>query len=251
MKICVVHVAPDDISSPFEGVRKVSRWLPTLHNLFEVLRSTGVIRIDTQIEYRPLSKSILSADETGPFGIDWEGERHTREVLRVMLQAEKEGFDAIIDDEASDAFAKKAWNVLHVPTVPIFYAALRFVSSLRKRFAVITVDAHGAERAERTAKEYGFADSATKTDPFMFVGRKLWLDSHENPELMIEPFKNVAERCIKNGAEALIAQCGTLGPLLMVKGIRKVSGVPVIDPVTVGIKTVEEIVALQRLYAPT
>jgi len=165
-----------------------------------------------------------------------------------MLQAEKEGFDAVIDNEASDAFGEKAQGMLKVPTVPILYSTLQFVSGLRKRFAVIAVDSHSAERAERLVDEYGFRDFAIQTDPFVFVGRKLWLDSHENPQLIIEPFKNVAERCIKNRAQALIVACGTLGPLLMVEGIRKISGVPVFDPVTIGIKTVENIVALQRLY---
>jgi allantoin racemase len=67
---------------------------------------------------------------------------------------------------------------------------------------------------------------------------------------IIEDFKNIAQQCIKDGADVLIAGCGALSPVLTVNSVTEIDGAPIIDPIQVSLKFAEILVDFKASGMP-
>jgi allantoin racemase len=74
--------------------------------------------------------------------------------------------------------------------------------------------------------------------------------SPEQYSPVIEDFREVAQAAIDDGAEILVPGCGMLSPMLTINGITEVDGVPIFDPMVVGIKIAEAMVDMFKAGLP-
>ena len=73
---------------------------------------------------------------------------------------------------------------------------------------------------------------------------------NEDYDAVCKDFIEIADGCIADEAEVIICGCALLAPLLSLAGLNEVKGVPVINPVSVGVKWAEMLVDLKNLGLP-
>lgn len=174
-------------------------------------------------------------------------------VIESALSAEKEGCDAVLLPCFGDPGLYPLRGALNIPVVGIAEASYLFTTMLGRRAAVVTVQPEFIPTLEAMLKVYGFRDRMIWNRPI----RAFDMTNEETGELCIDPYKSVipkfevvARECIEDGADTIIAGCGWLGPALMKVGYNQIPNtrhpVPVVDPVSVGVKMTEAYVDLYK-----
>ena len=174
---------------------------------------------------------------------------NNRAVIELALQAEQDGFDAVV----LGCWADPLWEtreVLSIPTVGIGEAAMLLATTLGYKFAVITVAPGVIPTIEQDLRLYGLEDRAIHRpvrtlDPPSDL--ELLVEAVSDPyKRMIPNFERVARECIADGAEVIVVGCGYYGPILTLHGYHEIpgTGVPVVDCSAAGLKLAETLVDL-------
>jgi len=195
-----------------------------------------VARKDTQIELRHLKRSTYMVMSPYLELIN------TAEVVKGVIDAEKDGFDAVIIGCGNDPGLYQARGVLNIPVIGPTETAMHLACMLGSRFAIVTIIDMLVPVVERNLRLYGLENRAIARRPVRSceVGFDFpaWF---EDPQLIIPPFEKIAQKCIEEGAEVIVVACCGLGPALTKAGYREVedTGVPVIDVASAAIKMAE------------
>jgi len=173
-------------------------------------------------------------------------------IIEKVLQAEEQGFDAVILGCMSDPGIWEAREAVDIPVVGVGESAYLIAQLLGIRFAVITVDEKIIPNMEKKLNLYGFSNRAI-SKPIRAVNvpftTKEYIDGFKDPYKYIIPrFEEVAHECIKDGADVIIAGCGYVGPMFTLGGYTRIKGteVPVVDGATAAIKLAETLVEMKR-----
>lgn len=196
-----------------------------------------VKRADTETVINDVPTGLPNPDLVTYFGLR---QANAREILKTMLQAEKEGFDAVAGACFGDGAIQAAGNLMDIPVVGAGQTSMLLARMMGVRFAIITSDP--TPETEHLVDSYNMMSSAIGYQPV----RCLTLDSSTFFNCLggdygpvIENFREVAQGCIKDGADVLIPGCGLLSPMLTVNNVREIDGVPIIDPMQVSLKFAE------------
>ena len=170
------------------------------------------------------------------------------------IRAEAEGFDALVISCMLDPGLIQARGVVDIPVVGTLEATAHVASMMGNRFALINADATVCAQMERLLTFYGLRDKVACLRHIDIVSCDLYPDKTPTGEV----FRRVKEQAVKaireDGAEVIIAGCTIIGSLLTQhhgddpKGF--LDAVPVLDGVTVGLKTAELMVDLVQLGYP-
>ena len=172
------------------------------------------------------------------------------------MKAEKEGFHAVVIGCYLDPGLQAAKQLLNIPVLGIAESSMHFASMACSRFAVVTSDKHYILGIEGLLKRYGMEGSVISNSPV----RAITFDSNEyekllfsaNYERIIEDFQMIAKSCIDDGAELIIAGCGTLAAILTGQGLHAIGDVPMINPLLVTLKFAEATVDhFQNAHIPS
>jgi len=201
-----------------------------------------VKRADTKTVIKDVPTGLLRSDLVSYFGLR---QANNREILKTMLQAEREGFDAIAGACFSDASIRAAGNLMDIPVVGPGETSMYLARMMGRSFAIIDSGPASIPGTEYHIDELNMRSSAISYWPV----RCLTLDSSTflnclggDYDPVIENFKQVAQGCIEEGADVLISGCGLFSPMLTVSNIRDIDGVPIIDPMQVSVKFAEMMV---------
>lgn len=225
MKICWIH--PTTKNDQLEGLWKA---------LDETIRPA--LRPDTELEFRFLPKS-------GNFTRSLYAE-HLNSVFMAeeALKAQEEGFDGVYLGCWNDPLWE-AREVLDIPVGSVGEQSMLAALAMGKRFAVITVSQKTVSAIENDLMAYGLASRAISR-PVRSIAPEsdasLLLGAVEDPRRAFIPrFEEVAETCIRDGAEVILVGCAYYGPLLRAVGYKEVpgTGVLVVDSSTVALKYLE------------
>ncbi len=210
-----------------------------------------VKRADTETVIKDVPTGLQSPDLVTYLGMR---EANNREILKTMLQAEKEGFDAIAGACFSDGAIRAAASLMDIPVVGPGHTSMLLARMMGRSFAIIDSGPASIPGAEFLVDSYNMRLSAIGYRPV----RCLTLDSTAFLNCLdgdhapaIENFREVARGCIEDGADVLIPGCGLLSPMLTLSGIRDIDGVPVIDPMLVSLKFAEMMLDFQRAGMPS
>lgn len=172
------------------------------------------------------------------------------ELLRSILDAESEDYDAVFVRCGNDPAVREAREAIARPVVGMTEAAMHMACQLGSKFAVIGVDDKSRPFVERVLRLAGLDSQAiarpVRTPPgddFQELVRRGpdWFDNEEVfREQVIPHFEATARQCIEDGAEIIVTGCG-LYSSLSVWSYNRVSGtdVPVLEALSVGIKQAE------------
>lgn len=180
------------------------------------------------------------------------------EMFRIIHQAERDGYDAVIVGCSADPGLRDAANMVQIPVIGPLKAALHLAMLTRRSVSVIQ-PGHSGKRMRpltwhmESAHMYGFDRQvvswrrATVERPAQSVVDDLMSrDRKALADLVYQPFREsvmttaleAGRRCVEeDGAESLYFGCtlwgGLLGP------IARELGVPVIDPLIGSLKVAE------------
>lgn len=205
-------------------------------------------RADTETVIKDVPTGLRSPDLVPYFGLR---QANDREILKAMLQAEKEGFDAVAGACFGDGAIQAAGNLMDIPVVGPGHTSMLLARMMGVRFAIITSDP--TPETEHLVDLYNMRSDVISYRPV----RCLTIDSSTflnclggDYRPVIENFKEVAQGCIEDGADVLIPGCGLLSPMLTVSNVRDLDGVPIIDPMQVALKFAEMMVDFERAGMP-
>ncbi|MFD4407756.1 aspartate/glutamate racemase family protein [Nocardia sp. NPDC058499] len=181
------------------------------------------------------------------------------EIVRGIIEGvEQGGADVAFVRCGNDPAIREARESVSVPVVGMTEATMHLACQLGARFAVIGVEEKCIPLVERNLRNYGLENRAISRRPvrippgdeFQEIVRQgaRWFDEFEFVRASVLPhFEKSAQECIDDGAEIIVTGCALLGSLTL-GDYNKVTGteVPVLDSLSVGIKTAEMLGELHR-----
>ncbi len=174
--------------------------------------------------------------DSGTTHLEYEFYEHLaiHSVIEKTVNAEKEGFDAAVIGCFYDPGLREARELVEIPVVGVCEASLHVASMLSAgRFSVLVGRRKWIPKMADNAKVYGFEDRIASW-------RVLDLtvpDMHD-----VEKTQAAILREARGAVEEDMAECVVLGCTGMAGQARKAQetlGVPVLDPVLVGVKVAE------------
>lgn len=223
--------------------------IPTMDKTWEgvLAQLRKVARPGTEITQHFLSRGTLALHT------DYLRMYNNMSVVESVVQAEKQGYDAVVIGCWGDPGLREARAALNIPVVGLAEASYLFSMIVGRRAAAITVQSGLIHWMEATLKLYGFKERMIYDRPL----RSFEMTDPETGELFIDPhktiipkFEAVARECIKDGADTILAACGWLGPALSKVGYKEIPDtkppIPVIDGAAVGLKLAEAYVDLHK-----
>jgi allantoin racemase len=171
-------------------------------------------------------------------------------VVDGVIEAEKQGYDAVIIGCGNDPALKEARQAVDIPVVGPTEAAMLLACTLGYRFGLITVwgmtnvcednirNKGLSWRAVSTVRNYELGE-----DPF-----KGFQDMMDNPDTINPQLDELCRALVADGAEVIIPACTRLSPAAALIGYSEVpgTGVPVIEVTQAAVKFAEMLVDLKR-----
>ncbi|ALN75034.1 aspartate/glutamate racemase family protein [Aureimonas sp. AU20] len=186
----------------------------------EALGYPGLVVSGSQIDFGP--GSIESEFETAVCAPD---------TIRKIVEAEREGVDAVVIDCMADPALRAAREAVRIPVVGPSQAAMHIAAMLGHRFSVITVMRRLRAQFENAAAVHGLASRMTSVRHVDIPVLALEDDLDATKRLLVEQARLAVEI---DGAEAVIFGCtGLLGCASAVRDGLLSHGIdiPVVDPI--------------------
>jgi allantoin racemase len=171
-------------------------------------------------------------------------------VVDRVIQAEEQGFDGVFICCCYDPGVWESREIADIPVLGAFEAAAHYANVISQRYSVIATEPKTVHCYRELARLYG-------TDSKLASVRHIGLSARESyPErteatVIVKRTLKVATQCIEqDGAEAIVMGCTLQSCPLTLEGVEETSGVPIVDPVLIGLKTTEFLVEARRVGLP-
>lgn len=217
-----------------------------------LMKSYGLFKDpDTEVVIHDVPSGLHDPELISTFGFR---ELNDAEIVKTMLTAEKEDYDAIAGACYFDSGIKVARNLLSIPVVGPAEASMHLAAIMGNKLAVVTSEPGFVEEMTHYLVTNGFGAFALEHKPVRAMTMPV---SQINKNLMsgnsaavTRNFLEVAGECLDDGADVIIAGCGVMSPVFTVQGLREVKGAPVLDPMIVSLKTAELLARMQQAGMP-
>lgn len=217
----------------------------------------SVKRDDTEILIRDVATGVDVLEM-----LNYAGSRifNDLELLKSVLAAGREGVDAVSISCFFDPMLHEARQLLKIPVTGIAESSIYMACMMGRKFAMITAHYTFIPEMEEHISRYGVSSKAIKRNPV----RALTLAPEEMGPIeagifqgakvdyspLVENFHEIAQGCIEDGAEVIIAGCGGISVVLGQLGLLEVNGASVIEPMIAGVKFAEMMVDMKNAGFP-
>ncbi len=172
-----------------------------------------VARPDTEVEIHHLKHSAYMVHS-------YYGEMlNNIWLLDGVIEAEKQGYDAVIIGCADDPGLYEARQAVDIPVVAPAEAAMMLACSLGSRFSMVTVMHELVAFCERNIRNYGMEARVTRPVRVHDVGEN-WVNALfemiMKPDVLLPEFEELCHACIEDGAEVILPCCCALSPALSI-----------------------------------
>lgn len=169
----------------------------------------------------------------------------SRPLLDKVIQAEIDGFDAVVVYCGSDPGVEAAREMVDIPVLGPGKVSFLIANDLAYRFSILTVLDETVARDTEHYRKLGF--DITRLASVRCIGIPV-ADIREDMEKTLDALERVGKICVEeDGAHALVLSC--LGMAGMGNQLQKRLGIPVIDPAFLVIKYAELLVGLELNYS--
>lgn len=178
---------------------------------------------------------------------------NAKSVFHAAVQAEKEGFDAVMITCFGDPMLWGIRQAVDIPVVSLGESSMLLTTMMGYKFGVVTISPYNIYEQEHTIAKYGLTERLAGIRPNPETGDEQ-AEALIDARRAIESFKKVGRELIADGAEVLIPGCGLMSPALRLapgaekeypNGLTEVDGVPVADVMGDTIKMAEAMVRLK------
>lgn len=245
MKIWWQDILPDmsQIEQDFPGLIDAEVHRKGYEGLQSVL--DGVAREGTQIDIKSIKHSTYKVDDP------YIAMLNNISMLEGVIEAEKQGYDAVIIGCANDPAILEARQAVDIPVIALTETSMHLATTLGHKFGVITVHKNLVALLDNKVKEYNMGSNSIPTVRFLEMGDNpvdTLLRMLMDPETISDQLDELCQAAVAEGAQVILPACAALGPATTLLGYKEVpgTGVPVIDVSQIAVKMAEMRVDLQR-----
>lgn len=171
------------------------------------------------------------------------------DILNKVMEAERDGMEAVIIDCMSDPGLYPARELVRIPVVGPAEATMHLAAILGHRFTVLTVFESDIPAVEDLVNRYGLASKLASVRPFNIPV----LDLHDDLPRTIQVLINLSATAVtEDSAHVIILGCTGLAGLaaqIQEKLARRGLEIPVLDPPSVALKLAESLVDLGQTHS--
>ena len=173
-------------------------------------------------------------------------------VVSKIIEAEKEGFDAVVIGNHVDSGVQAARSVVNIPVIGPCEASMAVGSFIGEKFCMLTLRQQFLRVLEANIRLFGFEDRFVNVRPVRWPEKALWssiMDAHQGkPETFLKLFEEIAMDCIRDGADTILVPGYPFGAALSMLDYHKVSdtGVSVVDGAAAALKMAEGLADLHH-----
>ncbi len=171
---------------------------------------------------------------------------HVSQVIEKVLQAEKEGYDAVCLGGTLDLGHVLLREILDIPIVFIAESSFHAACLLARKFGIVSTEKGMLLRQMELVKYHGLEQRCVPGihlgSTMVEIGDLLGKD----PKRFINMFNEAARKLIAAGAGVIIPGQGFVGAFFGEQGIHDVDGIPIVDTMAVLIKTAEMLADLHK-----
>ncbi len=199
---------------------------------------------------RPGTEIVVKSVRKGPASIEskYDEEIAAPWILEEVINAEKQGYDAVIIDCMGDPSLYAAREIATIPVIGPCEASMAIASTISHKFSVVTVLTNIVRLFDEMVKVYGFESKFVSTRSVEVPV----LDLEKKREEVEEALASESRKALEEGADTIILGC--TGMVGMAKALQKKLGVPVIDPAVASLKLAEILVDMKlthsKIYFP-
>ncbi|MCK4323232.1 MAG: hypothetical protein KAW89_01780 [Armatimonadetes bacterium] len=169
--------------------------------------------------------------------------------LERVIQAEKDGYDAVFISCNLDIGLYEARSLVNIPVTATLESAALMAYAMGTTFSLITVDDQNAKIQQMLLRQYGL-------DARLASYRSIWIDANDlypsktSEETVFKKAVEAARECVaEDGAEIIIPGCTLIGSVLThrIQDPFDTIGAPVLDGMVTGFKMAEMMADFQQL----
>lgn len=173
----------------------------------------------------------------------------TREVIYNAIQAEKEGYDAFLIGNITDAGLREAREMVNIPVLGLSETSLHIASIMGANFGLVAIAEKWIPRLIENVERYGLRQKLSgievlQTSPLDL--RKAFRDDARRKDVVAR-FMSAAEKLVANGAEVIIPAGGEVGVFVVEAGLFEFGRSPIVSGIFELIKMGEMAVKLRAL----
>jgi allantoin racemase len=171
----------------------------------------------------------------------------TPALVKKTMEAERVGFDAVMQTNTFDPGVEAARLAVRIPVVGVMRASLHFAASLCDRFAITVPLESYVPYVARTLQTYRMEHfvTAIRAIELFEVG-----DLKDYHDVILERTAAVARELVAEGAQALVPLAARLIPYAVSpEEVEQLIGVPVINTQAVGIRFAELMASSKTIHS--
>ena len=245
MKILYVNIPTGTKASEFGDFAK-NTYIPLTRKNMALVKS-------------PETEIVFRFSEWGMGPIDMAFYRYidhlaSRMVYYSARNAKEEGFDAVVVNCFGDPMLWELRQALDIPVVGIGESSMLTATLMGHKFGIVHISPYNIPETDEHLAKYGLKERCVGQRPI-----DNWNDGLEegltDSKQKVEAFITSAQKLINDGAEVIIPGCSLMSPTMRLtpgaenlypNGLTEVNGVPVVDAVSVTLKTAESMASLYR-----
>jgi allantoin racemase len=173
--------------------------------------------------------------------------------LERVMQAEKDGYDAVFISCNLDIGLHEARQLVDIPVTATLESAALVAHMMGASYSLVTVDHQNGKIQEMLLNNYGLHEHFASQRPFDIDANDLYPDQTQSPQV-VEAVTEAARACVQqDGAEVVIPGCTLASSVLTheVSDAESAVGAPVVDGMVTGFKMAEMMAELHAAGVPT
>lgn len=206
---------------------------------------------DTELTFRIPRRGITGLES---FFYTYIHHLNDEEAFHAAVQAEMDGFDAVIMGCYFDPILRDVRQAVNIPVVGPAESSMLLATMMGAKFGIVTISAEAVYDYEENIAKYGLQERAVRPRPIPETAEEqetAFTDAHHE----IAAFIQVARELIADGADVLIPGCTAITTALRLapgaekeypNGLTEVDGVPVMDVLGATVKMAETLVAFKQ-----
>lgn len=233
MKISIVHVNCEALSGPYTKLIEAN--------------FNRAKRDDTLLDHRYVRRLKRASDTVFAFPILL----NKVDVVEQMLAAGRDGADGVMVACSGDPGIAEGRTLLSVPVVGPMEAALHLACAYGYKVGIVTVqDRSWSEYCEIMTNNYGLGGRLSGVKSIKIPSMEAFTVGFENPAVVAKAVAETADELVEEGADAIVIGSAGLSTMFSAAGLTRapVSGAPIFDCLTIGLKMTELRVDLTKKF---
>lgn len=190
---------------------------------------------------------IQGISEAAGIGVHYRFLEHhdTREVIYNAIRAEKEGFDAFLVGNISDAGLPEAREMVNIPCLGLCETSLHLACMMGATFGLVMISEKWTARVLENVWRYGLERRLAGAEPLDTSPLELRYADVHGRERIVAQFTHAARRLLDKGAEVIIPAGGDIIAYLVEAEIYEIQRAPVLNGIIELVKFAEAAVKLK------